>query len=129
MAPGGGPRGLHGNSSDLPGHGPPAADAAYAEDAAQALDIVQYNGAPFFASNLPPANYTENAGGQYFVSTGSQKRASFADAAARHQMLYSRYHKSKYFCDTCHDVSNPVLAKLGAAPAQPLPTELSSASS
>ena len=27
-------------------------------------------------------------------------------------MLYSRYHKSQYFCATCHDVSNPVLANL-----------------
>jgi hypothetical protein len=25
-------------------------------------------------------------------------------------MFYSRYHKSKYFCATCHDVSNPILA-------------------
>jgi hypothetical protein len=28
-------------------------------------------------------------------------------------MLYSRYHKSKYICSTCHDISNPVLANLG----------------
>jgi hypothetical protein len=28
-------------------------------------------------------------------------------------MLYSRAHKSRYFCGTCHDVSNPVLANLG----------------
>jgi hypothetical protein len=28
-------------------------------------------------------------------------------------MSYSRYHKSKYMCDTCHDVSNPILANLG----------------
>jgi hypothetical protein len=25
-------------------------------------------------------------------------------------VLYSRHHKSKYFCSTCHNVSNPVLA-------------------
>ena len=56
--------------------------------------------------------YDENASGQYLLSTGSQKRAPFADAAARHQMLYSRHHKSKYFCATCHDVSNPILANL-----------------
>ena len=107
----------------------PAADATYAEDAAQAQGITLFHGGNFYTNNLPPEGYTENAGGQYFVSTSSQKRASFADAAARHQMLYSRYHKSKYFCDTCHDVSNPVLANLGAAPTQPLPTELNSASS
>jgi hypothetical protein len=34
-------------------------------------------------------------------------------------MLYSRYAKSRYFCGTCHDVSNPVLANLGQADARP----------
>jgi hypothetical protein len=90
----------------------PAADATYAEDMAQAAAIALFNGGKFFSNNLPPANYVENGSGQYFVSAGSQKRASFADAAARHQMFYSRFHKSKYFCDACHDVSNPVLANL-----------------
>ncbi len=91
----------------------PAAADTYAEDTALAQAISLFNGTPFFASNLPhSASYDENGSGQYFVSTSSQKRASFADAAARHQMLYSRYHKSKYFCATCHDVSNPALANL-----------------
>ena len=107
----------------------PAADATYAEDATLAQAITLFNGGSFFTNNLPPANYTENGSGQYFVSPNSDKRASFADAAARHQMLYSRYHKSKYFCGTCHDVSNPVLEDLGADPTQPLPTEQNSASS
>jgi len=103
------------------------ADKTYAEDKTLAATIQKFNLQPFFANNVPPPNYTESGSGQYFVSSGSQKRAPFADAAARHQMLYSRYHKSKFFCDTCHDVSNPVLANLGADPAQPLPTEQNSA--
>jgi hypothetical protein len=103
------------------------ADDTYAEDSTLAQAIQLFNGAFFFNNNLPFSSaYTENGSGQYFISSGSQKRASFADAAARHQMFYSRYHKSKYFCGTCHDVSNPVLANLGANPAQPLPTELNS---
>ena len=77
--------------------------------------------------NLPPAGYTESASGQYFVSPNAAKRASFADAEARHQMFYSRFHKSKYMCATCHDVSNPILANLGADPAQPLPSRRSAA--
>jgi hypothetical protein len=99
------------DASDTPS-GPAAADTL-GEDASQAAGIQLFNGEPFFSGNLPrsPA-YIENASGQYFLSTGSQKRAPFADAAARHQMLYSRYHKSKYFCATCHDVSNPILANL-----------------
>jgi hypothetical protein len=104
-----------------------AADATYAEDMSLAQAIVQFNGGNFFSNNLPPVNYQESASGQYFVSSNAAKRASFADANARHQMFYSRFHKSKYMCATCHDVSNPVLANLGADPTQPLPTELNSA--
>jgi len=113
------------NASGTPSQ--PAADATYAEDMNLAQAIVQFNGANFFTNNLPPANYTESASGQYFVSSNAAKRASFADANARHQMFYSRFHKSKYMCATCHDVSNPVLANLDADPTQPLPTELNSA--
>ncbi|MGA1865064.1 MAG: fibronectin type III domain-containing protein, partial [bacterium] len=35
----------------------------------------------------------------------------------------SRYHKSKFFCSTCHDVSNPALANLGQSGSEPLTTE------
>jgi hypothetical protein len=108
-----------------------AATAAYQEDVRIAADISLFNeGAkdlPFFKNNQPPDGYNENGSGQYFISPTRDKRASFADAEARHGMYYSRYHKSKYFCGICHDVSNPVLANLGAAPGQPLPTESNSA--
>jgi hypothetical protein len=116
------------NASDTPSQ--PAADATHAEDATVSLAIQLFNGDVFFNNKVPfSAMYTENGSGQYFVSPSSDKRASFADAAARHQMLYSRYHKSKFFCGTCHDVSNPVLANLGADPTQPLPSEKNSANS
>jgi hypothetical protein len=105
----------------------PAADETYLEDQLLAQAVSLFNGSLFFTNRLPPIAYTENGSGQYFVSTGSQKRASFADADARHQMLYSRYHKSKFFCATCHDVSNPVLANLGQDGSQPLTTETTSA--
>jgi hypothetical protein len=115
------------NASATPSQ--PAADATYLEDMTQAAAVPTFNGQLFFSNNLPPAGYTESASGQYFVSANGDKRASFADAAARHQMLYSRYHKSKFICATCHDVSNPVLANLGADSTQLLPTELSAAHS
>jgi hypothetical protein len=87
----------------------------YQEDSLLAQDIRLFSGQPFFDENSQPVypTYGVNAGGQFFVSPGGQKRSSYADAAARHQMLYSRYHKSKYLCSTCHDISNPVLANLG----------------
>lgn len=87
----------------------------YLEDRNLAATVKLFSGGNFYSKfNVPLySTYTENASGQYFVSGNGQKRASFADAAARHRILYSRYHKSRYFCSTCHDVSNPVLANLG----------------
>jgi hypothetical protein len=113
------------NASATPSQ--PAADATYAEDRTTAQSLLQFNGASFFTNNLPPANYLESASGQYYVSPSRAKRASFADASARHPIQYSRYHKSKYMCGTCHDVSNPILNNLGADPTQTLPTEANSA--
>ncbi|MEJ2707489.1 MAG: multiheme c-type cytochrome [Anaerolineales bacterium] len=93
------------NASGTPSQ--PGADATYAEDMTLAQALLKFNGANFYANNLPPANYKESGSGQYFVSPNAAKRASFADANARHQIFYSRFHKSKYMCATCHDVSNP----------------------
>jgi len=91
------------------------AAATYTTDRSNAAGIKLFSGQDFYNKFFVPVypTYQENAGGQYFVSGDGKKRASFADAGAKHQMLYSRYHKSKYFCSTCHDVSNPALANLG----------------
>jgi cytochrome c553 len=107
-----------------------AAEATYLEDSLSAQDIILFNGDPFFGiDNLPVSpGYVENGGGQYYVSPSKDKRAPFADVDPRsHTFYYSRYHKSKYFCSTCHDVSNPVLANLDQDGTQPLNTEFFSA--
>jgi len=89
------------------------ADATLVADMALQPDIKLFSGGNFFFNQNPRyPSYTENTSGQYFVSGDGEKRASFSDAAARHQMLYSRYHKSRYMCGTCHDVSNPALAQV-----------------
>jgi hypothetical protein len=108
-----------------------AALKTYNADKTLSQTILTFNKFPFYGlDNLPLSlDYTENASGQMFLSGTRDKRASFADASARHNILYSRYHKSKYFCSTCHDVSNPVLANLGADPSQALPTEVNPAHS
>jgi hypothetical protein len=54
----------------------------------------------------------EHGSGQFFVDPDNAKRGPYYDAAARHQMEYSRFHKSKTFCTSCHDVSNPALASV-----------------
>jgi cytochrome c553 len=110
-----------------------AAEVTLDEDRALAAFIELFNGNDFYMNNLPLFNtYDENAAGQYFVSTDegfAKKRASFADTVPPHTVLYSRYHKSKFFCSTCHDVSNPALANLSFAGTIPgdgttvLPTE------
>jgi hypothetical protein len=109
----------------------PGADATYAADSAAAAAITRFDGGDFFSSNVPfSASYDFAGGGQYFVvtddySTGDAdaKRASFADANAKHKMLYSRYHKRRDMYATCHDVSNPALHNLGASGSAPLPSE------
>jgi len=98
----------------------------FEEDAKLAQSILLFNGSPFFLGNVPfSPTYTENTAGQYFVSTQSQKRGGFADARASHRKLYSRHLKSKFFCATCHDVSNSALANLGQDGSSPLPSEVS----
>ncbi|MBN1916662.1 MAG: hypothetical protein JW889_02030, partial [Verrucomicrobia bacterium] len=99
------------NASSTPSQ--PAANATYAEDATLASSVTMFNGNVFYSGNEPfsPA-YDEAGSGQFYVSGDGAKRAPFADAAARHSMFYSRFHKSKHFCSTCHDVSNPALANL-----------------
>ncbi|NLF10767.1 MAG: fibronectin type III domain-containing protein [Anaerolineaceae bacterium] len=103
----------------------PAADETYQADVTQSLGTLLFNGSPFFGADHRPfsVDYTENGAGQYFVSEDEPRRASFADAQEGHARLYSRYHKSRFFCSTCHDVSNPVLHNLNADPADPLPSE------
>jgi cytochrome c553 len=88
------------------------AAATRQEDSLISAAIGLFNGGTFFTNNLPPSNYQEAGSGQFFISPNRDKRASFADANAKHAMFYSRFHKSKYFCASCHDVSNPILANL-----------------
>ncbi len=95
----------------------PFATTTYATDQLLAADIDLFSGSPFFVTNLPSySTYTENASGQFFISSAVDKRGPLSDheAGDNHGALYSRYHKSKFFCSTCHDVSNPALANVDA---------------
>jgi hypothetical protein len=90
------------------------ADATRAADAANAATLTQMDESPLFANDRPAnTTYDEAGSGQFFIASGSEKRASFADAGAKHKMFYSRFHKSRFYCATCHDVSNAVFANLG----------------
>jgi len=43
---------------------------------------------------------------------GSEKLGPYVDTVARHQFLQSNFHRSRDFCGTCHDVSNPAVGDL-----------------
>ncbi|MBL9026128.1 MAG: hypothetical protein JNL21_28300 [Myxococcales bacterium] len=113
----------------------PSDDAAaltLQQDRVDTQTIDFFSGKPFYgAATFAPVSpgYTEAASGQYVISGDPAFRASFADADAPHAARYSRLHKSRHFCATCHDVSNPVLANLAFAGTPPgdgtteLPTE------
>lgn len=97
----------------------PRALNTYKQDKLWSALIKRFNADNFYVNFNPfSAFYTENGGGQFFVSPQTHGfRGPFADAfwpgTVEHQRPYSRYHKSKFFCSTCHDVSNPALANLG----------------
>jgi hypothetical protein len=84
-----------------------------------------FSGSPFYLNDNPFSTlYTENGAGQYFISPTEERRGSFADVFVNdpqpdHDTLYSRYHKGKFICETCHDVSNPVMANLPQKNAKP----------
>ena len=99
------------------------ANRAYTADQGYASGITMFNGDPFFNNNRPPATFTENGSGQFFFGDSVNRRGPLADTDTTHNWLYSRYHKSKFFCSTCHDISNPVLANLNDNPLDPLTTE------
>jgi hypothetical protein len=89
------------------------AQTTYGQDLLDAATAALFNGNAFYdTSNLPPVGYAEASAGQMFMSDANERRGSFADANANHSTFYSRFHKSRYFCATCHDVSNSVLANL-----------------
>ena len=65
----------------------------------------------------PP--FTANGGAEGYYGSGmssmwggSDKLGPYDNADARHQFMYSRFHRDRNFCGTCHDVSNPVTGDL-----------------
>ena len=113
-----------------------AADDTYLSDQSVTSLLEFFSGLPMYdpVSDEPVSSgYTESAGGQYVVDPSTDRRGPFADANASHPMIYSRFHKSRYFCSTCHDVSNTVFANLDFAGLEPgdggtvLPSESQSA--
>jgi hypothetical protein len=85
------------------------------------LGVNPYAGDPDYTSDTYPMDQTylgtllqipsTSANGMYIVDGANAKRGPFVDAAARHQMAYSPFHRDAGLCGTCHDVSNPVYTR------------------
>jgi len=67
---------------------------------------------PFMANDGGSPAIGYYGSGMYVLWPGSEKLGPYPDAAARHQFLQSRFHRSADFCGTCHDVSNPAVGDL-----------------
>lgn len=99
------------------------ADKTFIQDLNALSPLTLFNGAFFlngdtqlpayFGDGVLP-NFVEATSGEFFLDSVRPKRGPRYDAhpSGRHTWYYSRFHKTKYSCGTCHDVSNPVLARL-----------------
>jgi hypothetical protein len=47
------------------------------------------------------------------IDPQDRRRGPFSDAVPPHDWLYSPHHQTADLCGTCHDVSNPVLSRVG----------------
>jgi hypothetical protein len=97
------------------------AQGTLARDISVLLNHTMFNGTSFLntTTNLPYyygdgmfPNYIESGAGQFFIDNSTSKRGPLYDANPAHDFHYSRFHESKYFCSSCHDVSNSVLASV-----------------
>ncbi|NLF40925.1 hypothetical protein GX586_15890 [bacterium] len=68
--------------------------------------------APFIANDqaTPATGYYGT--GMLSLWGGSAKLGPYLDAAATHQFLQSQFHRSRDYCGSCHDVSNPAVGDL-----------------
>jgi hypothetical protein len=87
-------------------------------------DMSEYLGVqnpPFIANDeqTPATGYYGS--GMYVIWGGAQKLGPYSDANPNHQFLQSRFHRSRDFCGTCHDVSNPVTGDLAPNNAAQVP--------
>lgn len=67
---------------------------------------------PFIANDKKSPATGYYGSGMLSLWGGSDKLGPFSDAIARHQFKQSAFHRSREFCGSCHDVSNPAVGDL-----------------
>jgi hypothetical protein len=113
----------HGQSDVPPDTDPTAislADQTYLRDIFVLDNHTLFDASPFLSpahiatsfGNGKLPNYIESTSGQFFVDPSETIRGPYWDINPLHSFNYSRFHQSKMFCLTCHDVSNSVLASV-----------------
>jgi hypothetical protein len=103
-----------------------AASATQSIDSAVLSALKLFDNSPFYdpVTKLPLhygplgagdlARYIEGGAGQMFLDPNTKnRRGPRTDVSTRsHDFQYSRFHRSRAMCHTCHDVSNSVLANV-----------------
>ena len=68
--------------------------------------------APFIANNEQNPATGYYGSGMLSLWGGNEKLGPYNDAAAKHQVTQSNFHRDVDFCGSCHDVSNPAVGDL-----------------
>jgi hypothetical protein len=68
--------------------------------------------APFIANNEQNPATGYYGSGMLSLWGGNEKLGPYNDAAAKHQVMQSKFHRDVDFCGSCHDVSNPAVGDL-----------------
>jgi hypothetical protein len=68
--------------------------------------------APFIANDKKSPATGYYGSGMLSLWGGSEKLGPYSDAVAKHQFKQSKFHRSREFCGSCHDVSNPAVGDL-----------------
>jgi hypothetical protein len=109
-----------GHSTPTDGSGLTAGDAD-GVDCDTCHKMTNPNNQEFLGAMTPPfvANGVDNGSivgyygsGMLSLWGGADKLGPYSNADARHQWMQSKFHRSKDFCGSCHDVSNPVVGDL-----------------
>jgi hypothetical protein len=67
---------------------------------------------PFIANDEQTPTTGYYGTGMLSLWGSADKLGPYSDAAAKHQFLQSKFHRSIDFCGSCHDVSNPAVGDL-----------------
>jgi hypothetical protein len=105
--------------AETAGQGATQADRTFTADGTVLQALRLFDGTNYFDTlrSLPRhygdgslPGYVEATSGHFVVGGAANKRGPQSSTNAMHAWYYSRFHRSRNFCGTCHDVSNGPMA-------------------